>query len=107
MNEAQRSEESRSTAKLEGLTPKARIALGLLAGTNYRNTISAKALAGKLWPEKLSECGTSLRRGGLYRAAGAYYSKLQKKGLVGHWITDFDSGYYITQKGVEALTANV
>jgi hypothetical protein len=100
-------DESISTAKLEALTPKARIALDLLSGTNYRNTLSAKALAGRLWPEKLAACGTYLRRGGLYRAAGAYYSKLQKKGLVGHWITDFDSGYYITQKGVEALTPNV
>lgn len=89
------------------LTPKAVAALRLLEGTSHRDTRSAKALASMLWPEKLKSCGTSLRRGGLYRAAGAYYSKLQKKGLAGHWMTDYDSGYYITPAGVAALTSNV
>jgi hypothetical protein len=88
------------------LTPKAVIALRLLEGTHRLNTRSASALARALWPDRLKACGTSLRRGGLYRAAGAYYSKLAKKGLVDHWITDFDSGYYITTKGMEALDAN-
>lgn len=87
------------------LTPKAVIALRLLEGTHLHDTRSASALARRLWPERLKECGTSLRRGGLYRAAGAYYSKLQKQGLVGHWMDDFDRGYYLTQKGQEALAA--
>ena len=88
------------------LTLKAVIALRLLEGTHRNDTLSAKALASRLWPERLKECGTSRRRGGLYRAAGAYYSKLAKKGLVAHWMTDVDSGYYITPKGMEALAAN-
>ena len=85
------------------ITPKAIAALRLLRGTNRHDTRSAKALAGLLWPDRLADCGTSLRRGGLYRAAGAYYSKLAKQGLCGHWMTDFDSGYFITPKGVSAL----
>lgn len=85
------------------LTPKAIEALGHLRGTSRNNTRSARALAGLLWPERLSKCGTSLRRGGLYRAAGAYYSKLQKRGLCGHWMDDFDSGYFITASGMAAL----
>lgn len=88
------------------ITPKALAALKLLEGTNQSDTRSAKSLAGKLWPEKLRDCGTSLRRGGLYRAAGAFYSKLQKKGLVGHWIDDFESGYYLAKAGQEVLQNN-
>ena len=88
------------------ITPKALAALKLLEGTSQNDTRSAKALAGKLWPEKLRACGTSLRRGGLYRAAGAFYSKLQRKGLVGHWIDDFESGYYLTKMGQEFLKNN-
>ena len=85
------------------ITPKAKSALQILRGTNMHNTRSAKALAGPLWPDRLADCGTSLRRGGLYRAAGAYYSKLAKQGLCGHRITDFDRGYFITPKGTIAL----
>lgn len=88
------------------ITPKALAALRLLEGTSQRDTRSAKALAGKLWPEKLRDCGTSLRRGGLYRAAGAFYSKLQKKGLVGHWMDDFWSGYYLTKTGQKCVQNN-
>lgn len=85
------------------ITPKALQALKLLAGSSPRNTRSAKSLAGRLWPEKLRDCDTSLRRGGLYRAAGAYYSKLMKKGWVGHWMDEFDSGYYLTNAGQERI----
>lgn len=85
------------------LSPKAIDALRHLQGTSIRDTRSAKALARLMWPERLQACGTSLRRGGLYRAAGAYYSKLQKLGLVGHWMTDFDKGYFLTDKGAQAL----
>lgn len=85
------------------ITPKALQALKLLEGTSRHDTKSAKSLARSLWPEKMSECSTSLRRGGLYRSAGAFYSKLQKRGLYGHWMTDYDSGYYITQQGLDAL----
>lgn len=86
------------------LTPKAVAALRLLQHhTSPSNTLSAKALARLMWPEQLRQCGTSLRRGGYYRAAGGYFSKLQKAGLVGHWMDDFDSGYYLTAKGVAAL----
>lgn len=88
------------------LTPKAITALRLLEGTNYRNTRSAKALASMLWPEKLKSCGTSLRRGGLYRAAGGYYAKLQREGLVAHWMDDYDRGYFLTEKGKLVLDAN-
>jgi hypothetical protein len=75
------------------LTPKAAQALSLLANTHSGDTRSARALA-------------SLRRGGLYRAAGAYYSKLMRAGFCSHWITDFDSGYFITEKGRQALKAH-
>jgi hypothetical protein len=87
------------------LTPKAIAALQLLKGTSRHNTRSGKALATMLWPDKLRACTTSLRRGGYYRAAGGYYSKLQKKGLVAHWMDDFDSGYYLTAAGATALAA--
>ena len=89
------------------LTPKAITALRLIEGTSRHDMRSGKALAAMLWPEKLNACRTSLRCGGLYRAAGGYYSKLQKKGLVAHWMDDFESGYYITAAGVAALTSNV
>ena len=89
------------------LTPKAITALQLISGTSRHDMRSGKALAAMLWPAKLKECRTSLRRGGLYRAAGGYYSKLQKKGLVAHWMDDYESGYYITPAGKEALTSNV
>lgn len=85
------------------VTPKALDALKLLAGTNHLSAISASALAHKLWPEKLAECGTSRRRKGYARSAGAFYSKLQKQGLVSHWMDDLSSGYYITSKGEECL----
>ena len=85
------------------LTPKAIAALRLLRGTSRSNTVSAKALANRMWPDRMADCGTSLRRGGLYRAAGAYFSKLAKQGLCDHWITDFDSGYFITPKGAAAI----
>lgn len=69
------------------LTIRAVEALILLKGSNPQNTISASALASKLWPDRLEACHTSRKRGGLYRAAGAYYSKLAKKGWVGiGWI---------------------
>lgn len=85
------------------ITPKTINALRLLAGTDRLNTLSASALANKLWPEKLAQCGTSVRRKGYARTAGAFYSKLQKRGLVAHWMDDFDRGYYITSKGKECL----
>lgn len=86
------------------LTPRALSALRLLEHHTARsNTLSAKALARLLWPEKLHECKTSLRRGGYYRAAGAFFSALEKKGYVAHWMDDFSSGYYLTQKGLEAI----
>ncbi len=85
------------------ITEKALAALKLLEGTNRENTLSAASLARTLWPAKMRDCGTSLRRGGLYRSAGAFYSKLQKKGLVGHWMDDCSSGYYLTKAGQECL----
>lgn len=89
------------------LTPKAIEALRLLEyHTNPRNTRSAKVLARLMWPDKLQACGTTLRRGGYYRAAGGYFSKLQKAGYVGHWMDDFSSGYYLTAKGQAALSSN-
>ena len=88
------------------ITPKAIEALKLLKGASVHDTISASALAGRLWPDRMKECGTSLRRGGLYRSAGAYFSKLQKRGLVGHWMDDFTSGYYITALGQKVLSEN-
>jgi hypothetical protein len=89
--------------KTQQITPKAIEALRLLEGTTPQATVSASALARRLWPDRFGACGTSLRRGGLYRAAGGYYARLQKQGLVGHYIDDFVSGYYITPAGREAL----
>jgi len=42
------------------ITPKALFALKLLEGTSHCDTRSAKSLAGRLWPEKMRDCGTSL-----------------------------------------------
>ncbi len=86
------------------ITPKAIEALVLLVGTSSFDTRSASALASRLWPDRLVACGTSRCRGGLYRAAGAYYSKLQKQGLVGYWVDECDRWYYITKFGIETLT---
>lgn len=89
------------------ITPKAIEALRLLEyNTSQKNTRSAKVLARLMWPDRLKNCGTSLSRGGYYRAAGGYFSKLQKAGYVGHWMDDFGSGYYLTTKGQEALSSN-
>lgn len=90
----------------QAITPKTLIALTLLEGTSPHDTRSAKVLARKLWPEKLKDCASSLRRGGYYRAAGAYYSRLQRMGLVRHWITDFDAGYYLSDEGKKVLQAH-
>lgn len=90
------------------LTPKAIEALRLLEyHTSPKNTRSAKVLARLMWPDKLQNCGTSLRRGGYYRAAGGYFSKLQHAGYVGHWMDDYTSGYYLTEKGRAALSSNM
>ncbi len=86
------------------LTPKAIAALRLLRGTSFKDTRSASALARTLWPEKMAERSTSRRQGGLYRAAGAYYSKLAKQGLCDWWSTNYANGYYITAKGESALS---
>lgn len=86
------------------LTPKAVAALTLLRGTSREDTRSAKSLANRLWPDKIAECGTSRRRGGLYRSAGGYYAKLAKIGLCAHYMDDFSSGYYLTAAGARALS---
>ncbi len=88
------------------VTPKAIEALRLLRGTDPHNTRSAKALAKSLWPDRMEQCDSSLRRGGLYRAAGAYFSKLQKRGLCDHWMDDFSRGYYITPSGLTAIDSD-
>lgn len=85
------------------ITSKTIEALKLLIGTSHLDTISARVLAERLWPDRVKNCNTSLRRGGLYRSAGAYYSKLQKTGLVGHWVDDYSRGYYITKAGINIL----
>lgn len=87
------------------LTPKTINALKHLSGTTQDDTRSAKALAFLLWPKKMEQYFTSQKRGGMYRAAGAYYSRLQKAGLVGHWCNNFRHGYYITQAGIAAIQA--
>ena len=90
------------------LTPKAAEALRLLEGTSPRDTRSAKALASMLWPEKLKSCGTSLRRSGLYRAAGAYYSKLQRFATVAvstSWVTGFSASAGPSSRGVSLWSA--
>lgn len=77
-------------------------ALKLLVGTSINETISASALAWQMWPDEVK--GRSQRqRGGLYRAAGGVYQKLQKKGLCSYWWTECSSGYFITQKGIDGL----
>jgi hypothetical protein len=88
------------------LTDKAVTALKLLECTSRKNTRSAKALANSLWPDKIADCGTSLRRQGLYRSAGAFFSKLARRGLCAHWMDDYSSGYYLTKQGAEILASN-
>jgi hypothetical protein len=85
------------------MTPFKKKALQALAGTHIHDTRSATSLSIVLWPEKHALCGTSRRRVALARAAGGYYSKLMKQGLVGFWMDDFDRGYYIKQKGADLL----
>jgi hypothetical protein len=80
--------------------------LRALKGASMRYPMSAKAVARAIWPERMREAGTSLRRGGLYRSAGGFCSKLLRRGLVKHWITDFDSGYYLTGLGERVLAAH-
>lgn len=77
--------------------------LRVLSSASRQNPLPAKAIARLLWPDKLRECGTALRRGGLYRAAGAYCSKLQRRGLVGFFMDDFQQGYFLTEAGKQAL----
>ena len=89
----------------QSVTPKAMAALRVLVHATKHDPLPAKAIARKLWPEQLNECGTSLRRGGLYRAAGAYCSKLQKQGLVGFYMDDFQRGYYLTEVGHRVVAA--
>ncbi|TXH00069.1 MAG: hypothetical protein E6R08_01130 [Nevskiaceae bacterium] len=81
------------------VTEKALAALKTLAIASRTNPMSAKALAWKLWPEKVRERGSSRGRGGLYRAAGAYCSKLQRLGLVGFYMDDLQRGYYLSPVG--------
>lgn len=78
-------------------------ALRVIKDSHSQRLYSASGLAQLLWPEKVNECKTSRRRVGYARTAGCYYSKLIRKGLVKHWITDFTSGYYITQLGRDVL----
>jgi hypothetical protein len=81
-------------------------ALRALKGASKQRPMSAKAVARTIWPDRITEAGTSLRRGGLYRSAGAFCSKLQRRGLVSHWITDFESGYFLTALGEGVLAAH-
>lgn len=78
-------------------------ALRVIKDSHSQKLYTASGLAQLLWPEKLNECKTSRRRVGYARTAGCYYSKLARKGLVKHWITDFTSGYYISQLGRDVL----
>lgn len=103
LNMSTRSEVASATDAGQEITPKALALLRVLASASRRDPLPAKAIARLLWPEKLRECGTSLRRGGLYRAAGAYCSKLQKRGWVGFFMDDFQQGYFLTEAGKQAL----
>lgn len=78
-------------------------ALRIIKDSNIKRLYTASGLAHLLWPEQLNNCATSRRRVGYARTAGCYYSKLARKGLVKHWITDFTSGYYISPLGLEVL----
>lgn len=85
------------------ISEKACAALQALAGATKYRPLPASSVARVLWPERLKDCGTSLRRGGLYRAAGAFCSKLQRQGLVAFYMDDFERGYYLTEAGRQAL----
>lgn len=91
---------------LPQVSPAAIAALRALRGATRQRPMSGRAVARTLWPERIKEAGTSLRRGGLYRAAGAYCSKLQRRGLVEHYITDFDAGYYLSELGERVIAAH-
>lgn len=92
-------------APLPRVTPKALAALRVLASATTFAPMSAKSVARCLWAQRLKECGTSQRRGGLYRAAGAYCSRLQKQVLVGYSFDDFQHGYYLTDIGRSVVSA--
>jgi len=101
-----RTDMSCATDAVKEITPKALAMLRVLSSASRRDPLPAKAIARLLWPDKLRECGTSLRRGGLYRAAGAYCSKLQKRGLVGFFMDDFQQGYFLTEEGKRLVLAS-
>jgi hypothetical protein len=85
------------------LTGSALAALSALQGSSRFDVMPGSAVARVMWPDRLKEMRTSLRRGGLYRAAGAVCSRLVKSGLAGHFMDDFYNGYYITEAGRAAL----
>lgn len=87
------------------MTEKELVALKALQGATRCRPFAASALARKIWPEKFVTRSSSPKRGGLYRAAGGYYSKLVKKGWVAFWMDDFHRGYYLTSEGMSALSA--
>lgn len=91
------------TDDVEKFSEKTLNALKVIKDSSYSKVYSPRGLALLLWPEAYNSCGTSGRRVGYARTAGCYYSKLMRKGLVSHKITDFTSGYYITEKGLETL----
>lgn len=92
----------------EKLTNKAIALLQILPEAG--SALPASAIARKLWPDKAKQYRTSLSRGGLYRAAGAFCSRLERKGLVrtamlSPGMPDFGLGYAITEKGLSVLRA--
>lgn len=89
--------------ELPKVTEAALAALRVLKNASRQSPMSAKGVARMLWPDRIQDAGTSLRRGGLYRSAGGFCAKLMRRGLVGQNITDFDAGYYLTELGTRVL----
>jgi hypothetical protein len=88
---------------VDDLTPSMRKAIRVLRGSSYIDTRPAKSLATLMWPDGLRSRGGSLGRGGYYRAAGAYFSQLQRLGIVGWTSDDFSAGYYLNERGQQLL----
>lgn len=91
------------------LTKAQRTALEILSSSNFMKPVTCSAFAREMWPAsrmhtKSSNQGNGATRGkAAWLCAGSYLAKLMKLGLVSNFCTRDTYGYYLTEKGREAL----
>ncbi len=84
-------------------------ALTILSRTDWQHPLPARAFALSMWGDTDTNMFTSSKNTGngatrgkaAWLCGGSYLGKLAQKGWV-HW-TDHPTGYYITEKGRQAL----